>query len=106
MATFHYVYILVSEPDTTRHYTGLTTSLRHRLSAHNRGMVPHTAKFKPWCIDVVIAFRDRTKAVAFETYLKSHSGRALAQRFILSSPAPRMHFERMNPSLESGIVDC
>jgi len=80
MATFHYVYILVSEPDTTRHYTGLTGNLDARLKAHNSGQLPYTSRHKPWFIDVAIAFRSRRKAREFEIYLKSHSGRAFAAK--------------------------
>ena len=80
MATFHYVYQLVSDSKPSSHYTGLTTDLPGRLKAHNCGQVPHTARFRPWQIDVAIAFRDRTKAMAFEDYLKSHSGRAFAKK--------------------------
>ncbi len=75
---FHYVYILRSERDPTRHYTGLTQNLETRLKAHNNGQVSHTSKFKPWRIETAIAFHSREKATAFEKYLKSHSGRAFA----------------------------
>ncbi len=75
---FHYVYILISELDPTRHYTGLTQNLETRLKAHNNGQVSHTSKFKPWRIETAIAFQSREKATAFEKYLKSHSGRAFA----------------------------
>lgn len=78
--TFHYVYILVSESDESRHYTGLTEDLETRLKAHNVGQVPHTAKYRPWRIETAIAFRSREKAAAFEKYLKSHSGRAFASK--------------------------
>ena len=78
--TFHYVYILISESDNSRHYTGLTQDLETRLQAHNTGQVPHTAKYRPWKIETAIAFRSRPKAVAFEQYLKSHSGRAFAAK--------------------------
>jgi len=77
---FHYVYILVSEADNTRHYTGLTQNLDARLLAHNAGQVPRTAKYRPWRIETAIAFRSREKAAAFERYLKSHSGRAFATK--------------------------
>ena len=79
---FYYVYILVSESDNTRHYTGLTQNLEKRLQAHNAGQVPHTAKFRPWRIENAIAFRSREKAAAFEKYLKSHSGRAFAAKHL------------------------
>jgi len=80
MAGFYYVYIMVSESHPTRHYTGLTNDLNARLKSHNAGQVPHTAKSRPWRIDVAIAFSDRTRAAAFENYLKSHSGRAFAKK--------------------------
>jgi len=78
MTDFHYVYILVSDRDPTRHYTGLTDDLDTRLQAHNSGQVPHTSKDRPWRLETTIMFRSRTKAIAFEKYLKSHSGRAFA----------------------------
>ena len=83
MAAFHYVYILVSARFPDRHYTGLTTNLETRLQAHNAGQVPHTSKLRPWRIDIAIAFGDRSKAIAFEDYLKSHSGRAFAKKAFL-----------------------
>jgi len=77
---FHYVYILVSDHDPTRHYTGLTADLHARLAAHNAGQVSHTAKFRPWRFETVIAFQSKDKAVAFERYLKSRSGRAFSAK--------------------------
>ncbi len=77
---FHYVYVLVSETHPDRHYVGITTDLNSRLTKHNSGAVPHTSKFAPWHIETAIAFRDKTKAFAFERYLKSGSGRAFAER--------------------------
>jgi len=77
---FYYVYILVSETDKTRHYTGITEDLEARLKAHNRGQVLHTSKYRPWRIETSIAFSCRSKASNFEKYLKSHSGRAFASK--------------------------
>lgn len=77
---FHYVYILVSKVDPDRHYTGLTDNLAERLKRHNSGQCRYTSKHRPWRIDTAISFRSREKAAAFETYLKSHSGRAFASR--------------------------
>jgi predicted GIY-YIG superfamily endonuclease len=74
------VYILVSETDKTRHYTGITEDLEARLKAHNNVQVPYTSKFRPWQIETAIAFRSRKKAAEFERYLKSHSGRAFAAK--------------------------
>jgi putative endonuclease len=73
---FFYVYILQSELDPRRFYTGLTDDLRKRIKIHNAGRVPHTAKSKPWRLKTYVAFSDRARAVGFERYLKSASGRA------------------------------
>jgi predicted GIY-YIG superfamily endonuclease len=77
---FHYVYILKSDVAPERHYIGMTSDLTQRLTAHNSGKVSHTSKFKPWTIETAVAFRDETKATAFERYLKSGSGREFARR--------------------------
>ena len=82
MARFNYVYILVSLRDLDRRYTGLTDDLAARLTAHNAGQVSHTRTWRPWRIEVAIAFRSRRKAAAFERYLKSHAGRAFARRHL------------------------
>ena len=76
------VYVLKSDADPTRYYTGLTSHLAARLNAHNAGRVPHTADGKPWTIDVVVEFADERRAIAFEKYLKSGSGSAFAKRHL------------------------
>ena len=82
MQKIYYVYILTSENDSTCHYTGFTEDLEKRLKAHNAGQVPHTKKYKPWNFETVIAFRSRKKAIEFEKYLKSHSGRAFSSNHL------------------------
>jgi len=77
---FFYVYILQSQRDPERFYTGFTEELQSRLKAHNSGSVPHTAKFRPWRIKTMVAFTVRERAVEFEHYLKSPSGRAFAKK--------------------------
>ncbi|MGA7859163.1 MAG: GIY-YIG nuclease family protein [Terracidiphilus sp.] len=73
-----YVYIL--ESVTGEHfYTGITDDLVARLFKHNSGAVIHTSKFRPWLIKTYIAFSDEARAIAFEKYLKSGSGRAFAK---------------------------
>jgi putative endonuclease len=80
MINFHYVYILVSEKDPSEHYTGITTDLESRLKRHNAGELPHSRRYQPWRIQTAVAFSDKEKAVAFERYLKTHSGRAFAKK--------------------------
>jgi predicted GIY-YIG superfamily endonuclease len=79
---FFYVYILQSLADPDRHYTGFTEDLKQRVDHHNAGSVPHTAKFRPWKLQTAIAFTDRQKALDFERYLKSGSGRAFARKHL------------------------
>src|ERR1041385_6513729 len=55
---FSYVYILQSEFEADRFYTGVTGDLRARLKKHNEGGVPHTARFRPWRIKTAIAFTE------------------------------------------------
>lgn len=80
MTTFFYVYILQSESDPDKHYTGMTQDLSSRLMAHNSGKVPHTSRYGPWRMINFFAFPTSEKASAFEKYLKTHSGRAFASK--------------------------
>jgi len=73
-------YILESLAPSAGFYVGLTDDLSARLAKHNAGEVPHTAKYRPWRVKTAVAFRDRSKAAAFEKYLKSPSGRAFARK--------------------------
>jgi putative endonuclease len=58
----------------------MTDDLRGRLAKHNRGEVAHTAKYLPWRLNTYVAFSDSKRAIAFEKYLKSSSGRAFAKK--------------------------
>ena len=79
-STFCYVYMLQSIQQPEHYYAGMTEDLVQRLATHNACKVPHTSKYAPWRIETALAFRDRAKAVAFERYLKTHSGRAFARK--------------------------
>jgi predicted GIY-YIG superfamily endonuclease len=79
---FH-VYILRSGAQPTQTYVGFTTDLTTRLHKHNEGGSPHTAKHRPWQLIWSCAFDDKGKALAFEAYLKSHSGKAFAAKRLL-----------------------
>jgi putative endonuclease len=56
--SFTYVYLLSGISDASRHYIGCTRDIKARLKSHNSGANPHTAKYRPWQIEVCIAFRD------------------------------------------------
>ena len=80
MNGYSYVYILQSEQNSSKHYTGLTDDLEDRLGKHNKGDVVYTSKYRPWRLRVAVAFDDRKHASSFEAYLKTHSGRVFASR--------------------------
>lgn len=84
-----YVYILQSEHNAEHFYSGLTDDLRERLKKHNAGEVPHTSKFKPWRLKTYLGFADDSRAVAFERYLESPSGRAFAKKRLWRFHIPR-----------------
>ena len=77
-----FVYVLRNNELPPRYYTGLTSDVARRNAEHNAGTCTHTARHRPWSIDVVIEFADERRAVAFERYLKSGSGVAFAHRHL------------------------
>jgi len=79
-STFYYVYIIQSLKYPNRFYIGFSEDLDSRLKDQNQSKNPHTAKYKIWKIKTAIAFTDRDKALDFERYLKSPSGRAFAKK--------------------------
>ena len=79
----HFVYIAKSLSKSDEIYKGYTVNLNERLIEHNLGLSTHTNKFKPWKIIFYCAFETKDKAIDFEHYLKSGSGRAfISKRFI------------------------
>ena len=75
-----YVYIIRSVEFPDREYTGASEDPKQRLTDHNASRSAHTAKFKPGKLVWYCAFPDKYKALEFEKYLKSHSGRAFAKK--------------------------
>jgi putative endonuclease len=79
----YYVYILRSESSPEKIYVGYTKDIDQRLSQHNAGKAYYTNKYKPWALHGYVAFCEESKAIAFEKYLKTGSGKALAQKHFL-----------------------
>ncbi|MEP7240727.1 MAG: GIY-YIG nuclease family protein [Devosia sp.] len=75
-----YVYLLRSQSHPDQEYVGATSDLKRRLAEHNAGKSAHTSKFPPWQLLCYFAFQDKGIALRFETYLKSHSGRAFTSK--------------------------
>lgn len=81
MDSFQFVYILTCADGKL--YTGCTNDLRDRLHRHKRGSVPATKDRRPVTLLFYCGFKDKYKAIAFEKYLKTGSGRAFSnKRFI------------------------
>ncbi len=78
----HYVYLIRSIVSPDQRYVGATADLKSRLNAHNAGQSVHTSKYKPWTLVAYFAFDHEPRAVAFEKYLKSGSGRAFANKHL------------------------
>ncbi|MFH1643782.1 MAG: GIY-YIG nuclease family protein [bacterium] len=78
-----YVYIIQSINHPQKKYVGCTSNIKKRLRNHNSGTTPHTKKYLPWEPIVCICFKNKDKAVAFEKYLKSGSGRAFAAKHLI-----------------------
>ncbi len=75
-----YVYVIRSVDSPDQEYTGATADLKQRLADHNSGKSKHTAKFAPWELRCYVALPNKHRALEFERYLKSHSGRAFAKK--------------------------
>jgi putative endonuclease len=78
-----YVYIIRSISFPNQEYVGATADLQKRVAAHNEGQSTHTSKYTPWELMSYTAFPDKHQALAFEKYLKSHSGRAFAKKHLI-----------------------
>ena len=74
------VYVLESERRPGFRYKGVTRDLPARVARHNDGEVPSTAPYRPWRLTLFIAFKEDSRAFAFERYLKSGSGHAFAKK--------------------------
>ena len=78
--TYYYVYILQSIKYPGRYYTGFAEDIDARVKEHNQGKCAHTSKYVPWEIKTFVTFKNHKKAIEFEKYLKTSSGRAFAKK--------------------------
>jgi predicted GIY-YIG superfamily endonuclease len=79
----YFVYIIRSLTHPNQIYVGYTSDLKKRLARHNCGSTHHTNKYKPWELVVFVYFKKKEKAIAFEQYLKSGSGRVFRDKRFL-----------------------
>jgi putative endonuclease len=79
----HYVYLIEGVHDRKQHYVGHTGDRKTRITEHNAGKSIHTSRFKPWNLACYLGFAKQRKAIPFEKYLKSGSGKAFLKRHLL-----------------------
>jgi len=79
----HFVYIAKSLSKENELYKGYTVNLNDRIIEHNLGLSEHTKRYKPWKIIFYCVFKSKQKALAFEKYLKSGSGRAFINKRLI-----------------------
>jgi predicted GIY-YIG superfamily endonuclease len=48
MEETRFVYVLRSDVDRRRYYSGMTSDVTRRLAVHNSGGSRHTAALRPW----------------------------------------------------------
>ena len=79
-----HVYILRSLAVPGQIYIGFSTiEMATRLERHNGGSTPATARYRPWALAWYCSFPGKERALAFEAYLKSGSGRAFLHKRLL-----------------------
>lgn len=76
----YYVYIIKAVAISDNFYIGYTNNLNMRLKQHNSGLSFLTKKYESWDLILYAVFQNKLKALEFEKYLKSHSGRIFMQK--------------------------
>ncbi len=61
------VYIIRSDTNPSRHYTGLTNNISDRLEWHNHGPSGHTVSHRPWSLVVSVEFPNEREAARVES---------------------------------------
>ena len=80
----YHTYILRSIGHPDRIYIGFSSvDMKIRLKRHNEGSTPATSRYRPWEMIWHGTFPDKQKALGFEEYLKSGSGRAFLHKRLI-----------------------
>ena len=82
MSEKYFVYILKSLKDPSKTYIGFTKDIERRLAEHNNETQTYTKRYAPWKLHTYIVFSELKKALAFEKYLKSGSGKSFIIRHL------------------------
>ena len=77
-----YVYFLELKNGSI--YVGSTNDLRRRVASHQQGQVASTKAYLPVDLRSYVAVQTQDRARALERYFKSGSGKAFANKRLLS----------------------
>jgi putative endonuclease len=78
----YYVYILKSQ-DTEELYKGFSKNLKTRLKSHKEKTVKTTKGNGKYDLVWYCAFKEKSKALKFEKYLKQGSGYAFTKKHLV-----------------------
>ncbi len=81
MVYMFYAYILLLS--NNEYYAGHSKNLKDRLTEHKEGKVSATKSFGPVTLVYYSAFQTKEKAISFEKYLKSSSGKAFRNKRLI-----------------------
>ena len=79
----YYVYIIQSIITPNKLYVGFTSNIDARLAKHNEGGSVYTKDYRPWKLIWHSSFQERSKALDFEKYLKTYSGKVFMQKRLI-----------------------
>lgn len=79
--SMYYTYVLKLSSDQL--YTGHARDLKKRLVEHRRGGVDATKNRRPFELVFYAAFQTEARAMSFEKYLKSSSGKAFRNKRLI-----------------------
>ncbi len=79
---FYFVYILKNIKNDSL-YKGYTSDLKRRISSHRQNSARTTAN-GDWVLVWYCCFPTKKKAIQFENYLKSGSGRAFINKRLVN----------------------
>jgi xylan 1,4-beta-xylosidase len=67
----------------SQHYVGQTGDLKARIYEHNSGKSVRTERYRPWHLVCYLGFAEERKAIDFERYLNSGSGKTFLRRHFI-----------------------
>ena len=79
-----YTYYIRSINTQERTYIGFTKNLPDLLAAHNAGRSVYTSDYRPWKLEAFFVFDTESKALRFESYLKTNAGKIFLKRYVIA----------------------